>query len=119
MLEQGKLADAFQHADQGEAMLNQIGIRGWDLSHLEILISRARILRNKRDEGVARLLNALSEYADREVLCHLKIKCELARVLKSTDRNEARRHAKEVYEKASAIGARPLAERADSLLHRL
>jgi hypothetical protein len=118
-LEQGHRNEAFTIAQSAITARGPLQVRLTDSSYLEILLSRVDMLKTKPAEAIDRLRSALEYYADGDVVCRLRIQCELARVLKTTDRNEARRHAKEVYEKARAIGARPLADRADSLLHRL
>ena len=118
-LELGRSSEASEMAASAQARIEQLGFRACDLSYPEMLIARVTVLHNKRDAAISRLVEAVCEYENRDVICQLRLKLELARTLKPVDRKEARRHAIEVYEKSHTIGARPIADRADSLLHRL
>ncbi len=118
-LEQGRLAEAKGAADWGSSKLRALGARLGDQSWMEILIARVRWTAKKRDGALRGLKEAIDDYQHRDTLCRLRMTLEYARLLKGSDRTLARQHAKEVFETARAINARPLADRADSLLHRL
>lgn len=116
--EQGDLAKARMLGDEAKSRLDQLGMRASDVSSAEILIARLEATLHHRTTAVARLRTAIEDYRERDLLCRLKMQLELARLLKPVDRQSARREATQVYEVARSIEARPLAERADSFLHR-
>jgi hypothetical protein len=65
------------------------------------------------------IMQQVDEYANRDVVCRLRMECELARLMKDKDRSDARNIANRVFREASSINARPIAEKADALLLRL
>ncbi|MGQ0814504.1 MAG: AAA family ATPase [Gemmatimonadota bacterium] len=117
--DQGRLAEARDAATAGKRIISNFGHRAADVSHLETLIYRVDSVCVDRESALQRLRDAVGEYHDRDVVCRLRMQLELARALKAIDRHAARREAKLVFEQATAINARPIAERADSLLLRL
>jgi tetratricopeptide (TPR) repeat protein len=119
-MEMGKLLQAASCAEQGRDFLSRLGFRAADVSYLEILISRIDTLNNRRTDAILRLREAVDDYRERDVVCRLRIQLELAALLrKAGNINEARTQAKTVFHTASAIKARPIAEKADSLLTRM
>ena len=118
-LGRGNIVEAKRIAKWGKDKIDAFHWRVSDLSMMEMLIARISVLDNRRPEAITRLQDAIEEYRNRDVICRLRLQLELARTLKPVDRNEARNYAREVYEKARTIGARPLADRADSLLNRV
>ena len=119
LLERGVLSEAKDTANSIERELNEMRIRVGDTSHAEMLIARVNATCVNRSAAVTRLRDAIADYRDRDVVCRIRMQLELARLLKSIDKNAARAEAKQVYETARSINARPIAERADSLLLRL
>jgi hypothetical protein len=117
-LEQGDFAKARMLGDEAKSRLDQLGMRASDVSSAEILIARLEATLHGRTSAIARLRTAIEDYRERDLLCRLKMQLELARLLKPVDRHLGRRVATEVFEIARALDARPLAERADSFLHR-
>lgn len=115
-LEQGRLQDAKAAAEFGKQKLDQLGMRVGDLSRLEILIARTDTLLGNRKAAEIRLRDAIYDYRDRDVVCRLRMQLELARMLKTTDKAAARQVASDVFTMARSINARPIAERAESLL---
>lgn len=118
-LEQGRLSDAIQAAQFGKTKLEELGMRVGDLSMLEILIARTDTLMGHRVQAIGRLREAIWDYRERDVVCRLRMQLELARMLKLDDKKEARQLATDVFTLARSINARPIAERAESLLQRL
>ncbi|MGQ0563121.1 MAG: hypothetical protein ACT443_14755, partial [Gemmatimonadota bacterium] len=118
-LEGGQLSQAKEYAEHGRSILAQFGKRVADISHLEILISRIDTLLHGREKAAQRLSEAVAEYAHRDVVCRLRMQYELAWLFKQSDRAKARALANQVFNEARSINASPIAERADSLLHRL
>jgi len=116
-IEEGQLDRASELAEFGQTQIARMGFRVFDVSQMEILIARVASIRQKRAEAIERLQTAILEYHDRDLMCRVKMRLELARLLRPVDRSRARQEAADVFRIATAMGARPLAERADSFLH--
>lgn len=119
-LERGRLASARQHGKEVARVLDERGgqVMG-DLSYPLILLARLESIENRTGGGVARLERAIDAYGNRETCCRLRLQAELARLLARSRPARARDIALIVREHALRMGARPLAERAQSVLHRV
>src|SRR5207253_10696469 len=112
------------HHSKADSIYNWIlsaskNIHHGDVSYIEILKARLTMHRGDRIAAVDDLRKTINQYQTRDKVCLLRMQLELSRLLKGSSRHEARKLAKEVYETARSIGARPIAERADSLLLRI
>jgi hypothetical protein len=118
-LELGEFSVAAATADYLRQKIDTLGARLVDLSYVEILIARVEALRGQKSAAVNRLRTVVDDYRDRDIVCRLRLQLELARMLKSESRSEARTLGKSVFERSRECNAVIIAEGADSLLTRL
>lgn len=118
-LKTGRVAAALKSADSLLDRLGALPFSIGDVSYLHMLLSKAAVIRGAQRVAVARLQSAIDQYAERDVVCRLRMELELARTLKASDKAQARARANSVFNEAALIGARPIADRADALLIRL
>jgi hypothetical protein len=118
-LQQGNVAGARQLACEVSGRLLGVRRRMGDTSYAELLIARISALINSRQTAIARLRKIIEEYGDREAVCRLRMRLELALILKHIDKTAARHEARDVFEIARRFNTLPIAERADALLRRL
>lgn len=113
---QGRILEAQKCNDASRGGVARRGYRSGDVSSMEILNSR---MHHRRGATIAieQLEAAIADYRERDLVCRLRM--ELARLLESTDRVQARVRATNVFVEATRSGARPLAETAAALLLRL
>lgn len=119
LMAQGRLSDAVRISNASVRKLESIGFRAADVSHLEILIYKVTSMLGNPRSAIKRLSAAVHDYQYRDVACRLRMEIELANALRPSNGDESRYMAKKVFEEASLIGARPIADRADALLYRL
>lgn len=119
-LKLGKLANATQLAEQIDDCFKRVGdARAGDMSYAESLVSDILEVHGRREEAERRLQAAIESCRYRDPIARMRLQLHLARLVKTKDRHTARKMAQEVFTRASTCGARPLAERANELLHRL
>ena len=118
-LDLGDLTTAAAEAEYAKVRIDSLGTRIVDISTAEILIARVDIINGRKTPAMARLRHAISDYMDRDLVCRLRMELEFAKLLKSESRDEARRLAVEIYQRARNSNAVVIAEAADSLLTRL
>jgi hypothetical protein len=118
-LDLGDFATAAAQAEFAKNRIDSLGTRIVDISYAEILIARIDVINGRRRAAMTRLRQAINDYLDRDLICRLRMELELAKLLKPESREEAKRLAIEVYQRARASNAIVIAEAADSLLMRL
>lgn len=117
-LQQGRLNDAKMRAKFVRERLDAAGGIAGDASYFEMLFYRVEAI-NSPETAHRRLSLVIDQYGERDLTGRLRMQLELCRGLRTLSYKKARTLAKEVYETATRIGARPIADRADSLLHRM
>ncbi len=117
-LENGQLLDATRYADQITGNLEKSIRRFGDFSYAEIFIARWHSRYNRFSEAVNELKGAIQDCTDRDVGGWLRLRLELAVLLRQREPSFSERTAIEVRQRATQMGAAPTVARADALLAR-
>src|SRR5690606_438179 len=90
-----------------------------DLSYPEIFLARIGILEGRTDSAIERLEQVIRAYRNRDVCCRLRLEAELARILADSEPERASVLANTVKDQALRMGARPLVQKAETVLDRI
>jgi tetratricopeptide (TPR) repeat protein len=118
-LDSGQLAEATKCAAEITGGNNNKLSRFGDVSYAEIFLARWHARYHRVAKAAEELRCAIGECEDRDIGGWLRMRLELAFILRRSDPYFAESTAMTVRERALAIGAAPTVARADALLARL
>lgn len=117
-IEAGLTSDVCMIENRLKAVLADRFPAASDISIADMFIARVLELKDDRDGALTYIKRRLEQCEHGDVFCRLRLQLELARLLLAQYPQQAVALARQVRERASEMEARPLLDRAESLLRR-